>query len=742
MTAILGLSAFYHDSAAAIVVDGKLVAAAQEERFSRIKHDASFPEQAIQYCLTEAGLGPQQLDHVGFYEKPFTRLERVLETYLQHSPTGYRSFLRAMPLWMKQKLWQGRTLRRSLGFDGRLAYAEHHVAHAASAFFPSPFDSAAILTIDGVGEWCTTTIGYGQQQRLKLLREINFPDSLGLLYGTFTAYCGFRVNGGEGKLMGLAPYGQPVYADLICEKLLHSFADGSFRLNPDYFRFGVSDQMHAPRLERLLGFPPRPPESALDQVYCDLAASVQKVTEQHVVELARVTQDLTGSRRLCLAGGVALNCVANGKLIDAGLFDEIWIQPAAGDAGGALGTALWIWHQLLGNARHPQIPDGMQGALLGPTVSAERLVPKLDQHQIAYQRFNSPDQLDKMVGEILANQQVVGWCQGRMEFGPRALGSRSILADPRPPDMQGRLNQKIKRRESFRPFAPAVLSDRASQAFQMKESSSAHAARYMLATTNVQAPSEKNVTKSIPLYTPTSSQRFPAITHVDGSARFQIVDSDVHGRFARLLEAFEQQTGCPMLVNTSLNVRGEPIAGSEWDAVRCFATTDLDALVVEDLLLKKSDQRDSNLANLLADPEIPGFAPSPSRSPSVTTLAGFVAGQVIGASVLLTILGLRYSLPFSYLAVGILLFAAVGIGLFRKKSWLIPLYHVYQLVILRLNRLLTATLLTGLFIVMVVPLGWVLRWRSGLAPPRESTWRERQQPDTVRDVFRQYIKTS
>ena len=591
MTAILGISAFYHDSAAALVVDGRIVAAAQEERFSRVKHDQGFPTRAIQFCLSEAKLEPADLDYVGFYDKPLLKFERLLETYLAFAPRGFRSFLKAMPLWLHEKLHLPRQMSKGLqgGYKKRYLFTEHHESHAASAFFPSPFDEAAILTVDGVGEWATATCGFGRQNRIALTHEIRFPHSLGLLYSALTYFCGFKVNSGEYKLMGLAPYGEPRYERLIYEKLVDLKADGSFRLDMSYFNYCQGLTMTSPRLARLLGGPPRRPESPITQREMDLAASMQHVTEEILLRAARHVHRQTGMKNLCLAGGVALNCVANGRILREGPFQRSRIQPAAGDAGGALGAALFIWHQLLGNKREPPATDAQHGSLLGPACDNAAIRQFLDHQQARYRCFADEEALCAAVAEFLAAGKIVGWMQGRMEFGPRALGSRSILADPRCPDMQRTLNLKIKFRESFRPFAPSVLRERAGELFEMGR---LEESPYMLLVAAVLAAQPTAHDGAAPGLDKLRAIRspLPAITHVDGSARVQTVDAQRHGRFWKLLTAFAARTGCPALINTSFNVRGEPIVCTPQQAYRCFLATDLDVLVLEDFVLVKEEQ--------------------------------------------------------------------------------------------------------------------------------------------------------
>lgn len=596
-TAVLGISAFYHDSAAALVVDGRIVAAAQEERFTRKKHDPGFPTRAVEYCLNEGSLAPSDVDYVVFYEKPLQKFERLLETYLAFAPRGFSSFSTALPVWAKEKLFLGRTIRKALGGRLRhpLVYTDHHESHAASAFFPSPFEEAAILTLDGVGEWSTTTMGEGRGNRITLTDHLMFPHSLGLLYSAFTYYCGFKVNSGEYKLMGLAPYGQPKYRDVIEQHLVEIKSDGSFRLDLDYFNYCQGLTMTGPRFHDLFGGPPRQPESDLTQRHMDLAASIQAVTENVMLRMGRELHRRTGQRNLVLAGGVALNCVANGRLLREGPFDDIWIQPAAGDAGGALGAALFVWHQLLEHPRSPDVTDGQHGSFLGPRFSAERVASFVQQNGCEPVNFAGEDALINYVSRLLADGKVVGWFHGRMEFGPRALGARSILGDPRSPQMQATMNLKIKFRESFRPFAPVVLREHASSWFEMDDR---YESPYMLLVARVRpehwvpiAPEQQHVMASDPdlrvrVNIPRST--IPAVTHVDYSARMQTVDSRRSPRFHRLLESFYALTGCPVLVNTSFNVRGEPIVCSPDDAYRCFMATEMDALVLENAVLLKT----------------------------------------------------------------------------------------------------------------------------------------------------------
>jgi carbamoyltransferase len=594
MTAILGVSAFYHDSAAALVVDGRIVAAAQEERFTRKKHDQAFPARAIEYCLREAGLEARQLDYVGFYDKPFLKFERLLETYLSYAPLGFRSFAKAMPLWLRQKLHLPRELRRGLGgqYQKRYVFTEHHESHAASAFFPSPFEEAAILTLDGVGEWATTSYGVGRGNRIELLGEMRFPHSIGLLYSAFTYFTGFRVNSGEYKLMGLAPYGEPKYVDLIYDKLIDLKPDGSFRMAMGYFDYCTGLTMTSKRFDALFGGPPRSPEAPLTQREMDIAASIQQVTEEIMLRCAKHVQAATGMKNLCLAGGVALNCVGNGRILREGPFDQIWIQPAAGDAGGALGVAQFIWFQLLGNPRRIEARDSQRGSLLGPSFSSSEVKAFLDSVGARYDEFADDDALCARVADLLAAQKVVGWFQGRMEFGPRALGGRSILGDPRSTEMQSVMNQKIKFRESFRPFAPSILEECAPDYFEMRKGEQSP---YMLLVAPVQKSQRKPVDPRANELVGLDKlrvdrSRVPAVTHVDLSARVQTVDAERHGRYHKLICAFRDKTGCPVLINTSFNVRGEPIVGTPADAYRCFMATNMDVLALENFVLKRDDQ--------------------------------------------------------------------------------------------------------------------------------------------------------
>jgi carbamoyltransferase len=597
---ILGLSAFYHDSAAALLVEGKIIAAAQEERFTRKKNDADFPLNAVKFCLHYAGLNENQLDAVVFYDKPVLKFTRLLETYLAVAPRGLKTFPTVLSNWLGGKLDLRKTIRSELPelrADCEMLFTEHHQAHAASAFYPSPFDKAAILTIDGVGEWATTTVGFGSKNEIKLLKEIRFPHSLGLLYSAFTDYCGFRINSGEYKLMGLAPYGEPVFADVIRHELIDVKPDGSFRLNLDYFNFLHGTTMTNEKFHRLLGGPPREPEEKIERRHMDVARSIQLVTEEIMLLLARHARELTGQKNLCLAGGVALNCVANGLIAREKIFEGLWIQPAAGDAGGALGAALAAWHLHKETPPRKAIPgDSMQSSLLGPEFSDDEIEATLQANGAVFQKMDKCSMLEFVIG-LLKAEKVVGWFQGRMEFGPRALGNRSILGDARSPAMQSVMNLKVKFRESFRPFAPIVLHERVKDYFELDTDSP-----YMLLV----APLRKDLRKSPPANVngfgllKTERSTLPAITHVDYSARIQTVSHETNPLLHDLLSGFEQATGCGVLVNTSFNVRGEPVVCTPDDAYRCFVNTEMDFLIIGSFVLERTAQPKTNLARRVA----------------------------------------------------------------------------------------------------------------------------------------------
>lgn len=648
MASILGISAFYHDSAACLVVDGEIIAAAQEERFTRIKHDHNFPVHAARYCLKEAGITTEQLDYVGFYDKPLLKFDRLLETYLDYAPLGFRSFLKSMPLWMKEKLWMPDLIRTEMArangaederaakkagkkFEWKLLFGDHHESHAASAFYPSPFEEAAILTIDGVGEWATSSIGIGKGNEITLLKELRFPDSLGLLYSAFTYYTGFRVNSGEYKVMGLAPYGEPKYAALIRDKLAEVRDDGSIRMNHEYFSYSQGLRMTNSAFDKIFGGPPRQGESNITQREMDLARSIQVITEDAMLKMAAYVHKETGMKRLCMAGGVALNCVANGRIVRESAFDDVWIQPAAGDAGGALGIALAIWHRYLGKPRvsaeqtgawqsgagvppvnhttkdraqdaratqnHvqdaratlPVYVDAMKGSYLGPQDSVEEIEQFLASKNLPYQKYSRAE-LPEVVAELLAGEKIVGLHQGRMEFGPRALGARSIIGDARSAAMQSVMNLKIKYRESFRPFAPSVLREHVADWFELDYESP-----YMMLVADVVPRRRREMSEEEKQLFGISKlnirrSEIPAVTHVDYSARIQTVRRETNPLYWEIIEAFRQKTGCPVIVNTSFNVRGEPIVCTPEDSYRCFMRTEMDYLVLETCVLNKKEQ--------------------------------------------------------------------------------------------------------------------------------------------------------
>lgn len=587
---ILGISAFYHDSAACIVKDGEIIAAAQEERFTRKKHDHNFPQKAIEYCLKEAGIKASQLDLVAFYDKPFLKFERLLETYLTYAPVGFKSFIKAIPLWIKEKLWMKEMIKDKLGYERKVIFPEHHESHAASAFYPSPFQKAAIITMDGVGEWTTTSFGVGDGNDIQLLADIKFPHSLGLLYSAFTYYTGFKVNSGEYKVMGLAPYGEPKYKKLIYDYLIDVKEDGSFRMNMEYFNYCQGLTMTNEKFHKLFGGPPRIPETKLTQKEMDLARSLQEVTEEIVLKIGNHVYKETGLKDVCLAGGVALNCVANGRLLREGPFENIWIQPAAGDAGGALGAALIGWYKY---HNKPRTADGktdqQKGSYLGPQYSDEEINSFIKSNNLVAKKYEE-NELIKIVADLIANEKVIGWFDGRMEFGPRALGARSIVGDARSPKMQATMNIKIKFREGFRPFAPSVLYEKVSEYFEIDKESP-----YMLLVADVKKERRRKMTPEeeklwgIEKLNVVRSD-IPAITHVDYSARLQTVHKETNPRYYKLIEQFEKNTGCAVIINTSFNVRGEPIVCTPEDAYKCFMRTNIDYLVLGNYLLAKEDQ--------------------------------------------------------------------------------------------------------------------------------------------------------
>ncbi len=587
---ILGISAFYHDSAAALIKDGIVIAAAQEERFTRKKHDERFPKQAITYCLQEANITINDVDYVVFYEKTFLKFERLLETYLAFAPQGLQSFVIAIPAWIKEKFWIPQVIKKELGYQGKLLFTQHHQSHAASAFFASPFQTAAVLTMDAVGEWTTTSFGFGKNNELQLTHEINFPHSLGMLYSAFTYYTGFKVNSGEYKVMGLAPYGEPKYADLIRRHLIDIKDDGSFRLNMKYFNYAAGLTMTNKKFHDLFGGPPRKSESELTQKEMDLARSIQDITEEIVLKTGKHIYETTGQKNLCMAGGVALNCVANGRLLREGPFDDIWIQPAAGDAGGALGAALYVWYQYLNNQRKIEGDHDLQnGSYYGPAFTDTEIKAYLEQHNIPYTHIKDSE-LFTHTANLIAQGNVIGWFQGRMEFGPRALGNRSIIGDARNPEMQSKMNLKIKYRESFRPFAPSVLAGKVGMYFEFDKASP-----YMLFTAYINKERRKTMSKEEQSYFGIAKLNVlrsdvPAITHVDYSARLQTVHKETNPRYHALLTAFYEKTNCPVIVNTSFNVRGEPIVCTPEDAYNCFMRTEMDYLVMGNYILDKTTQ--------------------------------------------------------------------------------------------------------------------------------------------------------
>ena len=586
---IIGISAFYHDSAACLLKDGEIIAAAQEERFTRIKHDHAFPINAINFCLNFAEIDIAKVEHIAFYDKPFLKFERILETHLTYAPKGITSFIKAIPLWIKKKLWIRELIKDELGYNGSILFPEHHISHAASAFFPSPFDEAAFITMDGVGEWATTSYGIGEGNNLELQADIKFPHSLGLLYSAFTYYTGFRVNSGEYKVMGLAPYGNPKYKDLIYNNLIDVKDDGSFKMNMNYFDYSVGLKMTSTKFNNLFGGPPRKPESELTQKEMDLARSVQEVTEEIVLKMAKHIRKETGKKNLCLAGGVALNCVANGKLLRSELFDNIWIQPAAGDAGGAVGSAMAVWHLYLKKPRSVNNNDSMKGCYLGPEFNDSFIEQFLDKNDYKYKKMNQEPLFDK-VTDLINDDKVIGWFDGRMEFGPRALGSRTIIGDARSSEMQKTMNLKIKYRESFRPFAPSVLAEEISNYFDINTESP-----YMLLVANVKKEKQIKMSNEQSGYFGLDQLNIvrsdiPAVTHVDYSARIQSVNSKTNPRYHKLISTFNEKYGTAVIVNTSFNVRGEPIVCTPDDAYRCFMRTEMDYLVLSNYILDKKDQ--------------------------------------------------------------------------------------------------------------------------------------------------------
>jgi len=711
MTYILGLSAYYHDSAAVLLHDGKIIAAAQEERFSRIRHDAAFPEQTVRFCLRQAGIALTEVDHIVFYDKPFLKFERLLETHLATVPTGLPAFIKAMPVWLKEKLYLKKLLRDSLceiaqceirGLPSIL-FSSHHQAHAASAFFASPFDKAAVLCLDGVGEWATTTTWLGEDNQLKPLWQINFPHSLGLLYSAFTYYTGFRVNSGEYKLMGLAPYGEAKYVDLILEHLLDLKEDGSFRLDMSYFNFASGLTMTSKKFHRLFDAEPRKPESELRQRDMDIAKSIQVVTEEIVLRLAKTLRRETGVENLCLAGGVALNCVANGRLLKEDIFKNIWVQPAAGDAGGALGAAYIVWFQYLDKQRDVAQQDQMHGALLGTEYDDAAIEKNLLSENTVYKKYEPEVLLDVVAGH-LNKDQVVGWFQGKMEFGPRALGSRSILGDPRSEEMQSVINVKIKNRESFRPFAPAVLQDKASEWFDISVKSP-----YMLFVAKLnknrcfEGDDHAQGLEKLKI----KRSQVPAVTHVDDSARVQTVSAESNDIFYHLLLRFEKLTRCPMLINTSFNVRGEPIVESPVDAIRCFMKTDMDVLAIGSFVLLKSEQSEK-LSAVVRDVKV---------DQALSVVRGDISAKELRQFALSTgiLVSLIFGLFFPWLIdsktnTDVFVFSALwaGWGLLLPKT-LAPIYNGWMRFGSVMNRITTPLILSIIYFVLITPSGLLMR---------------------------------
>jgi carbamoyltransferase len=746
MTSVLGISAFYHDSAAAIVVDGRIVAAAQEERFTRVKNDARFPSAAISYCLQEAGVSAAALDYVSFYEKPLLKFDRVLETCCAFAPRGFRSFRRTIPSWLKQNLHVTRTIERQFGGQFRKLpiFVEHHESHAASAYYPSPFEEAAILTVDGVGEWATAACGIGRGGHIELTHELHFPHSLGLLYSAFTQYCGFEVDAGEYKLMGLAPYGEPKYADLILDRLVDVKPDGSLRLDLSYFDYCHGLTMISKRFQRLFGGPPRKQGAPLDDRHADIAASIQRVTETVLLRMAEHAFALTGLRRLCLAGGVALNCVANSRILRGGPFEQLWIQPAAGDAGGALGAALLTWYQLLGHPRPVHEADHQRGSLLGPEFTTAEVRLCLDAKNAVYHVLSDEETVDARTAELLAEQKTVGWMQGRLEYGPRALGSRSILADARNPQMQQVLNRKIKFRESFRPFAPAVLSDRSDEYFDLPRGDRSP---YMLLVGEVvpalrldlSAASEARGLEKLHI----CRSSIPAVTHVDDSARVQTVDEARHPRFAALLRAFFQKTGCPVLINTSFNVRDEPIVCTPQDAYDCFMATDLDALVIDIFLLLKDEQppRDQPSARVREQASPPGWFSGEEvnlldamSSPSVRQIKTFGRG-LLAVTALLAVIALTRPVASIFPWQTAAAIAGSLVGVYALIPTLrSPMLRAWMRITYPLNWLGSQLAVAMTYYLVLSPIGMLLRlfgrdaMQRRFDPSAPTYWSPRRQP--------------
>lgn len=696
---ILGISAFYHDSAACLIKDGEIIAAAQEERFTRKKHDAAFPSHAVKYCLKE--IHNESIDLVIFYDKPLVKFERIIKTYLTKAPFGLRSFLKAMPLWLKEKLWIKEMIAKELNFKGNILFAQHHQSHAASAFYPSPFNEAAILTLDGVGEWATSSYGIGKGNKIEILKEINFPHSLGLLYSAFTYYLGFRVNSGEYKVMGLAPYGEPAYVNTIRDNLIEIKEDGSFKLNLSFFDFESGLKMTNNKFNKLFGGPARTPEAILTQKEMDIAKSIQIVTEEIVLKMGKHIREITRQRNLCLAGGVALNCVANGLLLKENIFDHIWIQPAAGDAGGALGASLLAWHGYLGNSRiiNNKEKDTQKGSLLGPEYTDDEIEIFLKEIGADYDKFNNKTLLEKCA-ELLSQEKIIGWFQNRMEFGPRALGARSIIGDARSEKMQSKMNLKIKYRESFRPFAPTVLKERANDYFELE-----HDSLYMLFTAKVKNSHKKQLNEQENQLLGLSKLNIArsdisAVTHVDYSARIQTIDEKTNPIYYNLVKEFEKITGCAVIVNTSFNVRGEPIVQSPQDAYRCFMNTGMDYLAIGNFLLDKKSQ-----------PAFNKNGNSQKNSKSILIMIKDLIGFVKTISIILVIIAAKNTWDGRFLQSGILFFAAavfIIIGLINT-DWIKPIYKSWMNFSEKLAIIMNTLLLGIIFYIVFSPIGIILR---------------------------------
>ncbi len=730
---ILGISAFYHDSAACLLRDGEILAAAQEERFTRRKHDPNFPSNAVKFCLEEAGISISDVDFVAFYDKPLLTFDRLLETYIDYAPQGIRSFLQAMPLWIKEKLWTRENIASALDYKGKILFTEHHESHAASAFFPSPFERAAVITMDGVGEWATTSFGYGQGNELHLLKELRFPHSLGLLYSAFTYYLGFKVNSGEYKVMGLAPYGEPRYARQILDELVELNEDGSLRLNMKYFNFAAGLTMTNEAFAKIFDEPRREPESELTQKHLDLARSVQEVTELAMVKIARHVKRETGEKNLCLAGGVALNCVGNGRILREKIFENIWIQPAAGDAGGALGAALSVWYQYLGNERDVTL-NSKKNYYLGPKFSGDEITSFLDSVGANYRQLPR-EELNETIAQHLANEKVVGWFQGRMEFGPRALGARSILGDARSPKMQSQMNLKIKFRESFRPFAPSVLRERVSDYFELETDSP-----YMLLVApvreNLRVPLTEDELKLFGIEKLNLRRStIPAVTHIDYSARIQTVGKEESPAYHELIAAFEKLTDCPVLVNTSFNVRGEPIVCSPRDAYNCFMKTEMDFLVLEDILLDKRAQN-GNLPVEIAAEKNSNLIEKANITKSQARKTAFVVAAVLFLIAFWSFYRSRETVGVTFAVLGGLL-ALNGI-LFPKTA---RLFHIYWMKFaMLLGHINSRILLTLLFYLVFVPYNLISRI-AGRDPLQrrgkklESNWTARKATRQTKEGF-------